>query len=97
MISPRSPKTIIKEFIMPTKEDSKASERYPPVTAPRESAPVVPVKSRAEPVRALSYQVGVASGSVDVTGVVPKDVYVDPEIMEGRPGYEESGSSELAC
>lgn len=32
---------------------------------------------------------------VEVTGVVPPDVHVDPFITEGHPGYEESGSSEI--
>jgi hypothetical protein len=44
---------------------------------------------------ALPHQPGVTPGAVDVTGVVPEDVHVDPDIMEGHPGYEESGSSEI--
>jgi hypothetical protein len=44
---------------------------------------------------ALPHEPGVAPGSVDVTGVVPEDVHVDPDITEGHPGYEESGVSEI--
>jgi hypothetical protein len=32
---------------------------------------------------------------VDVTGKVPEGVHPDPNITEGHPGYQESGSSEL--
>jgi hypothetical protein len=34
-------------------------------------------------------------GSVDVTGIVPEDIRIDPDITEGHPGYEESGGSEI--
>lgn len=34
-------------------------------------------------------------GRVDVTGVVPDDIRVDPDITEGHEGYEESGDSEI--
>ena len=44
-------------------------------------------------VQALSYQSGIRPGSVDVTGIVPESVHVDPDILEGQPGYEESGNS----
>jgi hypothetical protein len=44
---------------------------------------------------ALPHQPGITPGAVDVTGVVPEDVHVDPDITEGHPGYEESGGSEL--
>jgi hypothetical protein len=33
--------------------------------------------------------------AVDVVGIVPGDVYVDPELTEGHAGYEESGNSEI--
>jgi len=45
--------------------------------------------------RALPLEPGVSAGSVDVTGIVPEDVHVDPDITEGHPGYEESGPSEI--
>jgi hypothetical protein len=35
------------------------------------------------------------SGSIDVTGIVPEDIRIDPDITEGHPGYEESGDSEI--
>jgi hypothetical protein len=34
-------------------------------------------------------------GRVDITGIMPEDVRVDPEVTEGHPGYEESGGSEI--
>jgi hypothetical protein len=43
---------------------------------------------------ALPHVPGVSPGSVDVVGILPDDVHVDPDIMEGHPGYEESGGSE---
>ena len=44
---------------------------------------------------ALPLQPGVSSGSVDVTGIIPEGIRVDPNFTEGHPGYEESGSSEI--
>jgi hypothetical protein len=32
---------------------------------------------------------------VDVTGIVPEGIRIDPDITEGHPGYEESGDSEI--
>jgi hypothetical protein len=32
---------------------------------------------------------------VDVTGIMPEDIRIDPDIIEGHPGYEESGDSEI--
>ncbi len=34
-------------------------------------------------------------GRRDVTGRMPENVRVDPNITEGHPGYQESGSSEI--
>ena len=34
-------------------------------------------------------------GHVDVTGIVPEGIHIDPDITEGHPGYEESGDSEI--
>jgi len=45
--------------------------------------------------RALPYQAGVSPNAIDVTGIVPEDVHVDPAITEGHPGYDESGPSEM--
>lgn len=36
-----------------------------------------------------------AVGRVDITGIVPEGVHVDPLITEGHVGYEESGESEI--
>ena len=44
---------------------------------------------------ALPYQPGVSPNAVDVIGIVPEDVHVDPDITEGHPGYDESGPSEM--
>jgi hypothetical protein len=47
------------------------------------------------PVRALPHQPGVNPYAVDVTGIVPEGIRIDPYITEGHPGYEESGDSEI--
>jgi hypothetical protein len=44
---------------------------------------------------ALPHEPDVNPDAVDVVGIIPGDVYVDPEITEGHPGYEESGDSEV--
>ena len=31
-----------------------------------------------------------SQGHVDVTGIVPEGIHIDPDITEGHPGYEES-------
>ena len=43
----------------------------------------------------LPYQPDNLSGTVDVIGVLPEEISVDPDITEGHPGYEESGPSEI--
>jgi hypothetical protein len=45
--------------------------------------------------RRESGQPGGGQGRVDVTGIVPENVRVDPNITEGHPGYQESGDSEI--
>ncbi len=40
-------------------------------------------------------QPGGGQGRVDVTGIMPEGIRVDPNITEGHPGYEESGESEI--
>ena len=42
-----------------------------------------------------SGQPGGGQGRVDVTGIVPDNVHVDPNLTQGHPGYEESGDSEI--
>jgi hypothetical protein len=62
---------------------------------PQEKNKVTSTKKVRVPPAALPHESGVSKGAVDVTGVVPEDVYIDPDITEGHPGYEESGGSEL--
>jgi hypothetical protein len=38
---------------------------------------------------------GSGEGRKEVTGIMPPGIRVDPDITEGHPGYDESGSSEL--
>jgi hypothetical protein len=52
-----------------------------------------PVTSKQSAAPALPHDPEVTSRSVDVVGIVPEDVHVDPEITEGHAGYEESGGS----
>jgi hypothetical protein len=40
-------------------------------------------------------QPGGGRGRVDITGIVPEGIRVDPYLTEGHAGYEESGDSEL--
>jgi hypothetical protein len=40
-------------------------------------------------------ETGGGEGRKEVTGIVPDDVRVDPDITEGHPGYQESGDSSL--
>lgn len=36
-----------------------------------------------------------SQGRVDVTGIMPDNIHIDPNLTEGHPGYEESGDSEI--
>ncbi len=38
---------------------------------------------------------GGTPGRVDITGIMPEGIRIDPDITEGHPGYDESGSSEI--
>jgi hypothetical protein len=40
-------------------------------------------------------QPGGGRGRVDVTGIMPEGIRVDPNLTEGHPGYQESGDSEI--
>jgi hypothetical protein len=40
-------------------------------------------------------QPGGGRGRVDITGIMPESIRVDPDLTEGHPGYQESGDSEL--
>ncbi|GBD36062.1 hypothetical protein HRbin36_01181 [bacterium HR36] len=44
---------------------------------------------------ALPHRARILPNAVDVTGRVPDDVRIDPNITEGYPGYDESGESEI--
>jgi hypothetical protein len=44
---------------------------------------------------ALRHRPGISPGSVDITGIVPEGIWIDPDLTEGHPGYEESGASEI--
>lgn len=41
-------------------------------------------------------ETGSGKGRRDVTGIMPDDIHIDPDITEGHPGYEESGDSEIS-
>jgi hypothetical protein len=40
-------------------------------------------------------ETGGGEGRREVTGRIPDDIQIDPDITEGHPGYQESGDSEL--
>jgi hypothetical protein len=40
-------------------------------------------------------ETGGGEGRQDVTGRIPDDIRIDPDLTEGHPGYQESGDSEL--
>jgi hypothetical protein len=42
-----------------------------------------------------SGQPGGGQGRIDVTGIIPEGIRIDPNLTEGHPGYEESGDSEI--
>lgn len=45
--------------------------------------------------RRESGQPGGGQGREDATGVIRDKIHIDPEIMEGHPGYNETGPSEI--
>jgi hypothetical protein len=45
--------------------------------------------------RRESGQPGGGQGREDATGVIRDKIHIDPEIMEGHLGYDESGPSEI--
>lgn len=51
----------------------------------------LPMKTPAPDSRAVA----IGQGRIDVTGIVPEGIHIDPDITEGHPGYEESGDSEI--
>lgn len=44
---------------------------------------------------ALPHKPGITPGCVDITGIIPESIRIDPDLTEGHPGYEESGDSEI--
>ena len=64
------------------------------------------IQNRSAPLKALSQrepgpnpecgEPGGGRGRVDIVGRRPKGIRVDPNFMEGHPGYEESGNSEIS-
>jgi hypothetical protein len=66
----------------------KSTKTGQPAKNPRMLPPGAEGRNSGEP--------GGGQGRVDVTGIAPDDVRVDPEITEGHPGYEESGNSGIA-
>jgi hypothetical protein len=34
-------------------------------------------------------------GHVDLTGLMPEGIRIDPDLTEGHPGYQESGDAEI--
>ena len=79
---------------MPLNQDNRPPLENPPSSTKQAGKRNDPRAATPAP-QALPYQPGVSPSSVDVTGVVPEDVRVDPDITEGHPGYEETGDSEI--
>jgi hypothetical protein len=66
----------------------RATPQVPPAPNPPAALPPAEPTSAGDPYAA-------AVGRVDITGIVPENVHVDPLITEGHVGYEESGESEI--
>lgn len=84
---------------MTTKKESQArrkgaADRATEPAGSREALPELPAPSPAA-ARADSGQPGGGQGRVDLTGRMPEDIRIDPDINEGHPGYDESGSSAI--
>jgi hypothetical protein len=86
---------------MAAKEDEKTrqpekqaeSGAAPPVTDEDTHPALLAPSQEANP--AESGQPGGGRGRVDITGIIPEGIRVDPDLTEGHPGYEESGESEI--
>jgi hypothetical protein len=73
--------------------DKRVSHKPP---TPTVAVPPTGEMAKAVPeTKTLPFQPGAESGRVDVTGIVPDDIHIDPDLTEGHPGYEESGDSEI--
>jgi hypothetical protein len=44
---------------------------------------------------ALPFRPAADPNRIDVTGITPEGIRIDPDITEGHPGYEESGESQI--
>ena len=60
--------------------------------AAKENKMVAPPGDAGAPDKGLP---GGGKGRVDVTGVLPEGIAIDPNLTEGNPGYGESGDSEM--
>ncbi|MEX2306252.1 MAG: hypothetical protein WD738_01590 [Pirellulales bacterium] len=78
---------------MATNPKKPASQKKQPSNVKKARSVKRPGVTKPGACSALPYQPGISPVSVDVTGIVPEDVHVDPDITEGHPGYEESGGS----
>jgi hypothetical protein len=78
-------------------ETSKRSKSGNRQTAARGNAnhPALPPPPRGAKRRDTG-QPGGGQGRVDLVGIVPKGIRVDPDLTEGHPGYQESGDSEIS-
>jgi hypothetical protein len=63
--------------------------------ASRANDPKDPATHSHQTQKKLPYDVHARKESVDVVGVLPQDVTVDPFVTEGQPGYTESGKSAI--
>lgn len=73
----------------------QAAVRKAPTTQTRGA----PVKALPQPEPGPNPECGEPGGGrgrVDIVGRRPKGIRIDPDFMEGHPGYEESGSSEIS-
>jgi hypothetical protein len=80
---------------MPTNPKKSTTKRKPLKSVKKPDAVKRSRAAKSRAGSALTYQPGISPGSVDVTGIVPEGVHVEPYITEGHSGYEESGTSEL--
>jgi hypothetical protein len=60
---------------------------------PNEQKPLLPVRDFSKDSGRPEDNSG--AGRCDVTGRMPEGIRVDPDLTEGHPGYQESGSSEI--
>jgi hypothetical protein len=76
-----------------TSEQAKEQQSSPAPATTQQSGTPAPALPPGQTPQAGPYAEAV--GRVDITGIVPEAVHVDPLITEGHIGYEESGESEV--